>query len=269
MGFLESVKRTLNIAGAEIGVLTEDEVYSQGDRVRGQMQITAGEYEQSGVAIVLRLVEYWTESQYNAATKSSTTVTRYKTHDTVTAAGAFTLAARDDRVFDFEVALPRNARISRSNSGWQLSVRLDVPGAIDPTGNVILQVQPGEELLAVVEACEFGLRFEEDRARRSWHRTSGSTYFRLRPPKVLEAEFDYMAMQLLQCDEGGIEGTLTFDLQEKSIGDYFKSIFNRDKVRYSIALDAETVLGPEGEAKVDAIVEVIGGVMRKIIESRS
>ena len=46
MGFLESVKRTFNIAGAEVCVQTEDDVYSQHDVVTVHVLIPGGQYDQ-------------------------------------------------------------------------------------------------------------------------------------------------------------------------------------------------------------------------------
>ena len=42
MGFLESIKRTFNIAGCEVAVAADEEVYSPMDRVTGNVLITGG-----------------------------------------------------------------------------------------------------------------------------------------------------------------------------------------------------------------------------------
>ena len=89
MGFLESVKRTFNIAGTEVCVLTEDDVYSQCDVVTGQILIQGGQYDQQVQSIRLELKEFWTETRSTG--KTTTTVTVYKTHETVDLAGASTI----------------------------------------------------------------------------------------------------------------------------------------------------------------------------------
>lgn len=89
MGILDSVKRAFNISGAVITVAMDDAVYSQNDPVSGQVIITGRELEQSGKSITLELKEFWTESRSNG--KTTTTVTVFKTHDTVKLADAFTI----------------------------------------------------------------------------------------------------------------------------------------------------------------------------------
>ena len=128
MGFLESVKRTFNIAGTEVCVQTKDDVYSQYDVVTGKVLIQGGQYDQEAQSIRLDLTEFWTETRSTG--KSTTTVTVYKTHETVDLAGASTIASRSENSYAFEVRLPPNARVSTKSTGWLLKVRLDVPKAI-------------------------------------------------------------------------------------------------------------------------------------------
>ena len=72
MGFLESVKRTFNIAGAEVCVQTKDDVYSQNDVVTGNVLIQGGQYDQEAQSIRLDLKEFWTETR---STGKSTRIT--------------------------------------------------------------------------------------------------------------------------------------------------------------------------------------------------
>lgn len=266
MGFLESVKRTFNIAGAEIAVVTEDEVYSQFDRVAGSVCIKGGEYEQSGRGIKLELKEFWTETRSTG--KTTTTVTVYKVHEVVALAEQFSLRPRSEQSYPFDVALPRNARISTRSTGWCLVVSLDIPGAKDPTGRVKLSVDPAEEFLAIVEACEFELGFQENRKRRCWKRSTGGTCFRLLPPHLLKPELDYLQLELFQAEDGGVSGTLTFDLQEKSLGDYFKAIFNRDQVRKPIQLSRSQLFTGDDQANTKTISKVVGECLELVISER-
>ena len=133
MGFLESVKQTFNIAGTEVCVQTKDDVYSQCDVVAGEVLIQGGEYDQEVQSIRLELKEFWTEVRSTG--KTTTTVTVYKTHETVDLAGAGTIERQSEHSHEFEVRLPLNARVSTKSTGWLLKVRLDVPKAIDPSGS--------------------------------------------------------------------------------------------------------------------------------------
>ena len=127
--------------------------------------------------------EFWTETRSTG--KSTTTVTVYKVYESVELCGRFAIQPRSEHGCPFDVALPRNARISRRRSGWCLVVTLDTPGARDPKGTVKLDVEPAEEFLAIVNACDFELAFKEDERKRGWRSLTGATHFRLRPPRVL------------------------------------------------------------------------------------
>ena len=89
------------------------------------------------------------------------------------------------------------------------------------------------------------------------------------PPAALKKELDFLRLQLLQTEDGGITGELVFDLQEKSIGDYFKAIFNRDKVSMPLALSREQLFLPDGAPNTKAIADVIGSAMVKVIEDHN
>ncbi len=247
MGFLENVKRTFNIAGTELSVLTEDDVYSQFDVVTGKVLIQGGQYDQDVRSIRLELKEFWTE--VSSTGKTMTTVTVYKTHRTVELAGAITIARNSEHSYAFEVRLPPNARVSTKGTGWLLKVQLDIPKAIDPAGEVKLTVEPAEEMLAIVEACESSMRFEESLRHRRWEAKTAATRFHLLPPDVLRSELDYLRLELKVGEDGSVSGTLVFDFQEKSIGDYFKAIFNLDQVERPLYLSSGQIFADGGEPR--------------------
>ena len=89
------------------------------------------------------------------------------------------------------------------------------------------------------------------------------------PPEILKKELDFMQLDLQQTEDGGVEGAIAFDLQEKSIGDYFKAIFNLDKVWEPLRLTREQLFDANGEANVKAVAEVIGPLMVKTISDRA
>lgn len=264
MGFLTSLKRTFNISNAEVAVVTEDDVYSQSDRVSGEVVVRGGEYEQSGESIKLELQEFWTETRDYTDT-SSTTVTKSMAREWLTLTENFSIEPRSEQSYPFEVQLPRNCRISKGGQGWRLVVTMDIPGARDRTGQVILEVQPAEEFLAIVEGCELGMRFQEEIRRRRW---LTATHFRLNPPAVLKSELDYMELHLLHSEDGGVTGSLVFDLQERSLADYFKAMIDRDEVKKPIALSRDDIFLPDGETNVAAITRSIGRSLQEVMTER-
>ncbi len=266
MGILEGLKRTFNIAGSKITVVLEDEIYSQFDSIRGEVVVTAPEYKLAGNAINLELKEFWTETRTTG--KTTTTVTVHKTHVEVVLQGTIDFEPRSQHRFSFEVGLPENCRISTAHTGWCLVVSMDIPNALDPTERAVLDVQPAEEFLAIIEACEESLRFQERRKSRNWYPRSSRTYFRLLPPDVLKPELDYLAFEMSQARDGGVEGDMIFNLQEKSILDYFKAVIRLDRIRRPFHLTSSQLYAQDGSVSSEDITVVIGGALKEVIEAR-
>ncbi len=268
MGFLDSLKRTFNIAGVEIGVVTEDDVCSQGDAIAGQVIIRGTEHELSGDSIELKLEEFWTETRI-AGQYGGTTVIVHKTRDENTLADAFTIEPRSEQTYPFRVVLPRNARVSTgSMGGWQLDVRMDVPRAVNPTGSVILNVQPAEELLAILSVCETNLKFQEQVRYRIWNPQTNRMRFHLLPPQALKPELDYLDLNVCTTHNGGVIGELIFDLQEKSVADYFKALTNRDQLTKPIELQRADIFLPNNEPNVRALATIIGQSLQDVLVAR-
>ena len=180
MGILRGLKRRFNVAGSEIAVVFENEIYSQFDLIRGEVVVTAPEYKLAGRAISLGLREFWIENERGLDMGDAkgisgflTTTTKpgsgsvYRTHVVVALQGAFDFEPASRHRFPFEVGLPKNCRISTSHTGWRLFITLDIPNAIDPTEDVVLEVQPAEDFLLCIpiascrgvrHACE-GINF--------------------------------------------------------------------------------------------------------------
>ena len=266
MGILEGLKQTLNIAGSKIIVVTEDQIYSQFDLIRGEVLVTAPEYKQPGNSIHLELTEFWTETRSTG--KTTTTVTVYKTHAEVALQGIFDFEPRSQHRFPFEVKLPRNCRISTGDTGWCLAVSMEIPKAIDPTERVVLEVQPAEEFLALIAVCEERLRFQERQKSRQWNARSSKTYLRLMPPEELKSALDYLAFEMAQADDGGVEGELIFNLQEKSMVDYFKAIIGKDKIRRPFRLASSQLYFQDGRVNSTALAVFIGGLLKEVIDQR-
>ena len=267
MGILEGLKRTLNIAGSEIIVVTKDLRHSQGDSVRGDVEVIASDYKLAGNSIILELKEFWIETRTTG--KTTTTVTVHKTRANVAFEGFFDYEPGSRHRFPFDVELPRNCRISTQNTGWCLTVSIDIPRAVDPSERVVLEVQPAKEFLAIVAVCEKSLRFQEKQKSRRWNTRTSNTYFRLLPTEVLESELDYLAFEVSQAADGGVEGDLIFDLQEKSITDYFKAIVGKDKIRKHFHLSSSQLYSKDGRVNREEITQLLKGSMKKVIDQRN
>ncbi|OGV41468.1 MAG: hypothetical protein A2X48_09525 [Lentisphaerae bacterium GWF2_49_21] len=266
MGILEALKRTFNIGGAKIEILAGSSVFPQGGEIKGQLLIKCGNYEISGNSITMLLEEFWQERRGSG--KNSHTVTVRSPHGKITFADRFTLDSGMEYAYPFSFKLPLNSRLSTSSTGWSLMVVLDVPKAFDPEKRIILKVGPAKEFLAVSEALQRQLNFKEKPKSWRWDKSTSATYFRLIPAEDLQKEFDYIAFELLQEYNGGVSGTVIFDLQEKFLKDYFKAIVDLDWVRQPFKLERSELYREKGSFNYEFITQKLNTYIRKIIAER-
>ena len=80
-------------------------------------------------------------------------------------------------------------------------------------------------------------------------------------------ELDHIDVELRQTPEG-VKGVLSFDLQEKSVLDYFKSLFNMDVVKKDLTLSRQELVIEGGEANVEAISQALSKLMKEVLADR-
>ena len=250
----------------KLQISTIDNVHSQGDSVAGEVIIWGGQHEQRGNSIRLGWIEFWREIRHNTGGR---TVTKTKTWGTIKLSGEFLIRPRSEQAYPFEFKLPINCRVSMGDlAGWWVVVVMDIPEAVDPKGKGVLRVEPAKEFMAIVKTCEKHLHFqEEDYCRRLWER--GVTSFLLVPPEVLKSELDYLHLDMWLTPEGSVRADLVFDLQEKSVSDYFKAIFAFDLVRKSIELSPEQIFDPDGVVKYKSIAQCLVHCLQEAIDKEA
>ncbi len=97
---------------------------------------------------------------------------------------------------------------------------------------------------------------------------SSWTRFRLTPPDALKTEFDFLDLVMGQLEDGGVEGDVIFDLQEKSIMDYLKAMVGRDKVRTNFRLTRSQLYAEDGNL-TEAFAEFMRLSIKAITDQRS
>jgi sporulation-control protein spo0M len=251
------IKKTFNISGCTISIQPDKSEFHQGDKVNCEVLITGGEFEQNADEITLALEESWVEGSGD----NSRTVRIDRVKEAV--ASNVSLKPGESHRFEFSAQLPDNSRHSSGSSttGWCLVVNVDVSNARDPKERLNIKVIPHREFLAIYNACISILRFT--------HNSSEFDYWKVRfiPPNALLAELDCLDLDLSQ--EGLTTNCeLIFDLQEKSVADYFKMVFNQDKVKREIQFSRDELFNSSGEANHQGIAKKIAAEMKQVIEGR-
>jgi len=255
MKILESLKRILNLSGAEIRVVSEKSVFFQSDNIIGEVIITAPEYELTGNSIKLQLKEYWI---FNPKPGEYTQpVTEYKTRTEIILEQSFAFEPKTEHKYPFEIQLPMNCRITSGGAGWCLDITMDIPQAIDPFKSFIVSVHPAKEFLAIITAFEKVVKLQEDKNSRHWKYLSKRTLFRLLPPQEHRSKLDYLAFELVQTEKSGVSGKIKFNLEEKTTIDYLKKLIGANKVENRFELTASQIFLPDGNINEKEILNAI------------
>ncbi len=265
MGILDSIMRTFNIGGCRLVIGELARSHAQGGLVTGEIEVVGGRSECQCNAIAIDLEEFWTESRGSGKNRRQTTVYASRARQILARQESF--MAGDRRAYPFSLRLPENCRLSTSSTGWRVKAAMDIPGVIDPTCALRLNVTPAEVFRMVAAACAARFRLRE--AEKSWRWSKdGQTSFRMLPDDELRAEFDHLDFRLRQA-KGGVAGKVIFNLQEKCFKDYLKAMLMMDRVEKVIHLPGDVLRRGDGTTDVDAITNGIDAMMREIIKGRS
>lgn len=271
---MPGLNKELSVSGHTVIVEVDDEVISQGDRVDGTLTLIPQGERELGV-LEIRMREY--SRQVEEGEDTLTTRTRARTHERVTLTEfesrtivrkhQFSVQLEQARCYPFSLKLPMNCRPSTPAGGWQLSVSMSNDNGLYPdTDMVRLNVSLGEEMQALLDTF-VDLKFVEDPARRSWDSRSLVTQIWLDPPKVLEGELDGVALELTQGEAGTVEGNVTFDLQEKSVADYLKSLVAQDLIRRELS-DVPELFLEGGHRNAEGLSKMLGDMLNGVLTGR-
>ncbi len=255
MSILDGIKRIFNISGAEIKVITENNVFFQSDLIVGEVIILSPEYELTGNSIKLELREFWIEHPIPG--KGRLPIREYKTRSDIVLDQSFVFEPNTEHRYPFEIRLPMNCRLTASGGGWCLVITLDIPNAVDPSKSFDIPVQPAKEFIALITYFENIKNFYEDKLSRHWSQWSSKTNFRLQPSKSKSSDMDYISFELLQTKNGGVRGGIKINLEEKTISDYFKSFIGRNKIESKFELSATQLFLPDGSVNEKEILNAI------------
>jgi sporulation-control protein spo0M len=249
MGIFDTIKSTFNLGGITIAVSLTDEVCRLGTPVTGQICLKGGEYPQSPNGLRIGLEEFWRESQGTGKQRHEVPVIREEASSML--ASHLQVEPGVELALPFSLALPRHARLSQENRqhGWRLRVEMDLPGAVDPFLVQTLVVGPSPEIEVLIGILTRDLKWTEVPGRRHWDQETRVFALFLQPLPELEKDFDDLT---IFCTEtpGGWDMGFEFDLQEKSLGDWFRSLVFMDQVtrRMEVTLADLDPRNPEANA---------------------
>jgi len=250
------LKKTFNISGCEISISPERSVFHQGEEVKCSFNITGGQYEQTADEIIISLEESWTESTGGDPPSSRTVrvdrVARVVGKNT-------TIKPGETKSYEFSAELPQNCILSDASDslGWCLVVKIDIPHAKDPKERISIEVIDHREFLAIEDALQSVLKFEKKKSAL----TKGKRFI---PPAVLRSELDCLDIHFNQ-NGSTTECELVFDLQEKTLLDYFKMIVRQDKVKREIKFKRDQLFDKNFSPDTQEITKIIAEEIKQVL----
>ena len=249
-------RKTFNLSGCEIAIDPDRSIYHQGDYIKCKISINGSSvYEQTADEITLILEESWRTSDGESSTTHR--------HDRVTRVVDSNVVLKPGSTFnyEFEAQLPPNCILSDSSDslGWCLVVKIDVPRAKDPVERLSIEVIPHREFLAIQHTLINTLKFEK----KDTFFTSGNRFI---PPAALKSELDCIDLNFYQ-DGINTKCELVFDLQEKSIADYFKTIVRLDKVKREIIFSQSELLDENLKPKDHLIAKKLANEIEQVLKN--
>lgn len=271
----EGLAKHLLLADAEVVLTFDDAVHSQGDRIRGSVTVLPHDSDDpASIRIHVGLREVWRAHADDEETGSLTTRSQGKLRVEVALEGGEEKTVVQRRAsgvsfcpsccYRFSLPLPHNTRLTNDEGGWQLVIRQEDARAAPDFARVDLPVEPAEEFLAISAALTRGLRFREIVTERRWDPSSVATVFRFNPPPVLAERIDGLELQLLHS-EGVVKGNMVVELEERSLGSYFKSFLGLDREERSFEIPCNEISIASPEA-LRSLTERVGRELAALLE---
>ena len=210
MNPISFIKRVLSIAGPQIDLVTQDSKHYPSEWIKGELHITAPDYELNVKSITINLKEFWIEYLMDGRNWAN----RYCQHASITIANNLLFLPRMKYQFAFAVQLPANCRVPSEGSGWRLGVVVSTSGPSISRADFSINVQLSRVLQKIIEAIEKDTHFTEVPRGRKFIFDTSATRFVFRPPEHLQSELQYFTLDVTLTDDGGIKGNILFDRKE-------------------------------------------------------
>lgn len=187
--------------------------------------MTGGSAEQKASALKVCVQEHWVTRDSDGDRQDN-----YERHHTVEVTGEVTLAAGATQEWPFEITIPEAATPTHN---WAIAADLEIVRGTDRHAEAAIEVgfpaEFNQVAAALCEVAEFKLAVAGT--------TKDGVDFDFRPPQALKKSLDGVRL-LLRRESGDVSGVLEINPQEKSLGDFLKSLARKDRVRHEVRFTA-------------------------------
>ena len=226
MSLLKKVGAAAGIGAAGVDVILEAPAYAWGERVRGTIRVRGGAVPQDASEIRVSVEEHW-ETRDSEGDRDQ----HYYHHNETVLARNVRLEPGSEQEWTFEIYVPPSAAPSHD---WSIAARVSVPRAADRHGKREFELL----LPAAFRGASAVLLAAVDVEPYTTVVNGNTVDLDFRPSKGLKKDLDGVRMTLSLIG-GEVSGTLEINPQEKSVGDFLKSLVKKDRVRHELHFTAE------------------------------
>lgn len=249
MSLLKKMGAAVGVGAAGVVVVLEGTEYAWGDTVRGTVRVTGGTTDQNASEIKVSVQEHWVTRDSDGDRQDS-----YEQHNTVVIANQVTLATGSSQEWPFEVQIPEGAT---PNHDWAIAAEVGIVRGTDPHAETEIKIGFPAEFnkvaAALCEVAEFKLTVAGA--------VNGGIDFDFRPPQELKKSLDGVRL-ILRREGGDVVGIFEINPQEKSLGDFLKSLAKKDRVRHDVRFTAAELAGTEASHVPQVVVSRLRALLQ-------
>ncbi|BCB04410.1 sporulation protein [Bacillus sp. KH172YL63] len=236
MSFFNKVFASIGIGAATVDTKLEKSSYQAGETVKGVVEITGGNTDQSIDAIYLTLfTTYIRESDDKK-------VTDYAPIQKVQISEPFTIKENEKKELSFTFTLPFETPITYGNTRVWVATGVDIKNAVDPKDKDYIEIVPNALTNAILESIQaLGFRIRKVECEEA------SGRFRGRYPFIQEYEFvpvngpfqrklDELEVVFLNQTEKQVELLLEVDRRARGLGGFLAEALDMDESVISMTI---------------------------------
>lgn len=253
MSLFNKVLASVGIGGSKVDTKLERDSLVPGETVRGVVEVSGGNTEQSIDSICLALNTTYLKESDDKKYSVTTSIDRFKVSE------PFQIKPNEKKQIPFSFRLPLDAPVTIGRTKVWLSTGLDIKNAVDPTDTDYVRVLPNKGMSAILSAVEdLGFRLREADCEQAPYR------MRRRLPFVQEFEYvpvsgrfrgrlDELEVVMFPGENGEVEVLLQVDRRARGLGGFLSEALSMDETNVRLLVTASDL--PTVREKIQASIE--------------
>lgn len=241
MSFFNKMLASIGIGGAKVDTKLEKSVYTAGETIRGQVEISGGSTEQQIDSIYLTVYTTFIRESDDRKYTDHAAVKKHKLNE------PFKIGANEKKSIPFSMELPIDTPITYGNTRVWVATGLDIKNAADPGDKDYIEVHPTKLTASILEEVgQLGFRLRQVECEQTSRRISS------RYPFVQEFEFiptggpfrgklDELEVIFLAQEKEKAELLIQVDRKARGLGGLFAEALELDETYVRLTVTSQEI----------------------------